>query len=124
MEATNTKSKHRHVFTGIPSFFRACCWQASEGRVPSITGWIRYGYRDAGYQLARHTVELEPYSAETEEWEAQIEELFDAVEAGDREGIWRWYVATYPLCMALVPRKRKQAFIDGVLLAEEEGDLR
>ncbi len=121
--STSTTSKPRHVFTGVPAFFRACCAEAAIGRVYSSRGWIRYGYKDAGYQLACHTGGEIPYTADLDEWETQVQELFDALEAGDRAAIWRWYALTFPRCMALIPRQRRWAFIDGVIEASEEGKI-
>jgi hypothetical protein len=119
----NTIEKHHHVFTGVPTFFRACCSEAAKGRVWSSSGWIRYGYQEAGYQLARHTGELSPDTADFDDWEDQMDWLFTALINSNRSAVLRWYEKTYPVCMALVPRKRRSAFVDGVIEASEEGEI-
>lgn len=118
-----TKVKHHHVFEGVPTFFRACCSEATLGKVWSSQGWTRYGYKDVGYHLARSTGGLIPYSADLDEWGEQVEGLFDALSVNDREAVWRWYARTYPKCMALVPTKRRRAFVDGVFEASEKGEI-
>jgi hypothetical protein len=118
-----TIAKHHHVFDGVPTFFRASCSEAALGRVWSSQGWIRYGYREVGNNLARSTGGLLPYSADLDEWGEQVQELLNALSANDREAVWRWYARIFPKCMALVPAKRRAAFVDGVFEASEEDEI-
>ena len=102
------------VFSGVPSFFRACCRDASYGG--------SLGYEHAGHELCRHVSRLSPYHIEDCDWEIECDGLDQQIEAGDREGVLAWFVAHYPRCMALVPCRRRRSFIRGVFaMAEEYG---
>ena len=101
-----------HVYEGVPAFFVGHCHEASQGG--------KHSFRDVGYHFARATGGMPPCSASDSDWAAQVEELTDLANLEDRLGVWRWYTRTYPECMKLVPSKRKEAFIDGVLRANEE----
>jgi hypothetical protein len=46
--------------TGVPSFFRYACLEASRGR--------RSTYRNAARELALHLIDQAPYDAEAGEW--------------------------------------------------------
>jgi hypothetical protein len=98
------------VFRGVPSFFRACCWEASKQR---------YGldYTHPGRELARAVRGLEPYDVEPDDWERDCDYLDFLVEEGERDRALAWFVEhypRYPRCLALVPTRRRAKFIDGV----------
>src|SRR5262245_61940516 len=56
-------------FTGVPSFFHARCWEASQGGTNT--------YADAAWHLAIHIgdSDLMPYDADVDEWEVYVEQL-------------------------------------------------
>jgi len=102
-------------FCGVPTFFRAHCWIASRGG--------RESYSSAGYHLAIHLGSLKSFDYEDPaQFEARLEYLRALLIAADRKAAIRWFVEEYPACMSLVPRRRRQVFLDGVLSAlEKEG---
>jgi hypothetical protein len=105
----------RFVFWGRPSYFRACCSEASRGGAS--------GYHHPGHELARHLDGEIPYTAEDEEWEAECELLYALVRCDDRDGAERWFVEHFPKCMVLVPRRRRSSFLDGVFAMLAEFDI-
>lgn len=105
----------RPAHTGVPGFFRTCCYEASMGG--------NNGYAAAGWHLGIHTGEQQPYDAEDDEWEQMIGELTNALDADDDAAVWRWYATTFPKCAALVPSRRRSRFVSGVKQAYEDGRL-
>lgn len=103
------------VHTGIPSFFRALCYEASSGG--------EHSYKWAGYHLALHTYDQRPYDMDDDEWEKELKTLGALIDEGNRDGICEWYRKIYPKAMRLVPSRRKEIFVDGVLEAVEAGDM-
>lgn len=105
----------RAEFSGIPSFFRACCREASYGGV--------LGYDHAGHELHRHIRSLAPYSIEDDDWQDnECDALDRLIEADDRDGVIAWFVGHYPRCMALIPCRRRETFLRGVFaMAAERG---
>jgi hypothetical protein len=98
----------RHlVFRGCPKYFRVVCLEASCGAL--------HGYDSAGRELARHIESHAPDLESALEWEAARSKLDAAVRANDRREVERWYVVHYPSCMRLVPRRRRAAFVRGVI---------
>lgn len=105
------------IFTGVPSFFRCCCRDVSRGRIDA-------SYSHPGYELARHLSRLVPYEAEFQEWLDILEaELWPLIESRDDEAVIKWLLEHYPRCMALVPRRRRDAFLQGFYqrMIEDEG---
>jgi hypothetical protein len=119
---------------GVPTFFRASCWEASRGG--------EWGYRGPGYTLARHLAAQAPSAMNEDEWARELEALgaildgffpagFDTIDdpdelAEDEEvsaPILRWFDQHYPKCMKLVPRRRRRQFVAGVLAAARDGKL-
>ena len=105
----------RPTHKGVPTFFRVLCLTASQGGTHS--------YQEAGYHLASTTDSEMPFETDEDEWAENLQELEDFIINQDRDGIWRWYRQTYTRAMALVPIRRKDSFVDGVLEAFEEGRL-
>ena len=99
---------------GVPTYFRVSCLEAQKGGDG--------GYGNPGYALASHLYEL-PDDTEGDEWLDQVERLIGFLEAGEDEVAWDWFVSRYPRAMELVPRRRKDSFIEGVQRAHEDGKV-
>ncbi len=93
-------------FTGVPCFFRGCCHTARQGG--------DCGYQTAGRELMRHYRSLAPHEYCDQEWSEICDQLDTAIAAGDLKTAEAWFVARYPLCMALVPKRRRGSFMKGV----------
>ena len=114
-------------FQGVPTYFRARCMTARRGGAGS--------YSDAGWHLAIHLHEHQPYAMERDEWSEAINELTDLLADALSEGstpdevtetestmlAWEWVARHMPRCAALVPKKRRMKFVGGVLQAFEDG---
>jgi len=65
--------------------------------------------------LTRNLETLEPDDIEdSDEWMGLIEDLWNQIEEDEYDGAWRWYIQYFPKCMALVPKRRKEQFVNGV----------
>lgn len=106
-------SRPSGVHTGVPGFFRACCWEATRGGTN--------GYFNAGWALANAIGSESPYDLETEDWQEEVETLKSLLANGDDEGVWNWYRRHYPRAMTLVPARRREQFVAGVHQAWEDG---
>jgi hypothetical protein len=111
METTVTRPSHG----GVPTFFRALCFTASQGGTHS--------YKDAGYSFGMATEGEIPSDANWDEWNKMLEGVRRYIEKKDREGIWQWYRRVYPHAMELVPNRKKDVFVDGILEAYDNGKL-
>jgi hypothetical protein len=96
-----------HQFRGVPSFFRACCRDAAQQN-------HRLDYSNAGYHLARHLLRLAPLETEFDKWANEVDALWRLCELSDVDTVIRWFVDRYPRCMALVPKRRRRKFAQGV----------
>lgn len=103
------------VFRSVPSFFRKCCATASAGRQPS--------YADAGYHLTLHIAALEPYEAEEGQWVSEVRELWNLASSQNEAEVLRWFLARFPACMGMVPKRRRQNFVAGIYQALNRSDL-
>jgi hypothetical protein len=106
------------VFSGVPSFFRAGCAEARR----QLGG---LDYSSPGYHLMLHVRDQQPYDANSDEWEAEIERLCALLEAEKIEQVVEWFVDHFPRCMALVPKRRRLKFTEGVMasfLVNETGE--
>ena len=103
MQATSS-----FVFRGVPTFFRCCCIEAARQH---------YGldYSNPGYHLMLHLADQSPDEASPEEWEREIESLHSLLEAESIDSAIDWFVDHYPRCMALIPKRRRLKFIEGVV---------
>ena len=101
--------------TGVPTFFRGCCYEASQGGAKT--------YRNAAWHLAIHLNDQVPYDTELDDWQNHIEELRAACDEQDQEEIWHWFKRDYTKCMQLIPNRRKKPFVNGVLDAYAEGRI-
>jgi len=121
-------------FGGVPTYFRACCWEASQGGAT--------GYKRPAYELARHLAHEQPYEMGDDEWSAELQELADllmpeapdrpttpgglsmiAYELRDDEAVWAWFEEHYPRCMKLIPRRRRKQFVEGVYECADNDDI-
>ncbi len=98
-------------FRGVPTYFRACCMEASRGG--------SLGYDHPAYHLSIHLDSEIPWEADLDGWSEEIERLLEHLENQDDDGIWEWFTEHYPACMKLVPRRRWKQFVQGVHLAYE-----
>lgn len=101
------------VFTGVPSYFRASCYEVASRR-------LNVGYEYAGQQLARHLERLAPYDLDEDDWLGRLESLDEAIDGGDREGVMAFLLHHFPRCMALVPARRRDRVVAGVFEYAEE----
>jgi len=101
--------------SGVPTFFRACCLEASEGR--------QFTYAHPGYHLALHLHSQQPYDLAEEEWTKEIEYLCRLLDSDDVEGAWNWFCEHFPKCMKLVPKRRLGQFVAGVSEAYADGRI-
>lgn len=100
------------AFRGLPTFFVACCDTAKQGGSMSYAG--------AGEALYRGTGTLVPQAYDYDEWQEELERLDGLIEAGDDSAVIGWFEERYPRCMALVPARRRQNFLEGVYRISEE----
>jgi hypothetical protein len=100
--------------TGCPTYFKACCHEASQGG--------ELGYKRPARELSRHLASEVPYDISDEDWRDELEELSNllAVTRPDGDAVWSWFVTHYPRCMELIPKRRRDQFLDGVYQAYEE----
>lgn len=96
-------------FSGVPSFFRACC---QDGMLSGS-----FGYDSAGRELARHLCKLIPIELDYAEWVHEIECLRPHVEASNGKEVLRWFFARFPRCMAFVPKRRRGSFLRGAYMS-------
>jgi hypothetical protein len=94
-------------FSGIPGFFKASCCNARIGGSS--------GYESAGRELARHLEDLIPHDLldESEVWAEEIKLLRPHVEASNDQEVLRWFIARFPNCIAMVPKRRRGSFLHG-----------
>ena len=105
----------RGVHGGTPSFFRAACHTAAQGGAS--------GYASAGWHLATSVGGESPYDLELDDWVEEIDVLLGLAAEDDRDGVWAWFARHYPKAMTLVPARRRDRFVEGVLRAWEEGRI-
>lgn len=98
--------------TGVPTFFRACCHEASQGN--------EWTYAHPGYHLAIHLWGQQPYDMDDDQWAKETDRLTNALDHQDDDAVWNWFKEHFPKCMKLVPTRRKAQFVAGVRQAYEE----
>lgn len=103
----------RGVHGGVPTFFRALCFEASHGGAS--------GYEGAARALAGAIAGSQaPYDVEDDEWEQEIAVLKGLLKNDDEVGVWIWFRRHYPACIKLVPVRRREQFVAGVRRAYEK----
>jgi hypothetical protein len=50
-----------------------------------------------------------------EEWSEQVDQMVAFAADGDADAVWGWFADHYPRCMALVPARRRDQFVKGVI---------
>jgi uncharacterized protein (DUF1778 family) len=98
-----------------PAFFRALCQTAQAG------GEAGYGFALTGALPAEV-----PYELDWNEWGEQLDVL-EALLAARRDGaaVESWFATNLPRCIALVPKRRRVRFVQGVRNRfEKDGGLR
>jgi Holliday junction resolvase RusA-like endonuclease len=98
--------------SGVPTFFHACCHEASSGH--------QYTYAHPGYHLAIHLSSQQPYDLAEVVWAEKVKQLCSFLDKSDNEGAWNWFCEHFPKCMKLVPKRRMDQFIAGVVQAYED----
>ena len=96
----------------MPSFFRAGCLEASQGGTNT--------YATPAWHLAIHLDQQSPYDVDQDEWSNEIDKLLELCAKEDEGTIWQWFTDHYPKCMELVPDRRKDQFVKGILQAYED----
>lgn len=98
--------------SGVPTFFHACCREASIGS--------QFTYAHPGYHLAIHLRDQQPYDIEEDEWDLRIEKLCHLLDDSDVKGAGNWFREHFPKSMKLVPERRMDQFIGGVRRAYDD----
>jgi hypothetical protein len=98
-----------------PTWFLASCHEAKQGGTN--------GYYWPGYKLASALGSHQPYEVETDDWADEIERLNTLAQRNEREAVAEWFQAYLPRCLALVPVRRREQFLDGIFQAAEEGKI-
>lgn len=91
------------AFNGIPSFFRCACQTAMQGGAR--------GYGLASEALAQKVSRLIPYELDQQEWMVELGSLETRLR--DDQYVSAWLTDHFPRCVALVPRRRRNAFFKG-----------
>jgi hypothetical protein len=105
----------RGVHSGVPSFFKACCFEAARGG----TG----GYDVPGWHLTAALGGQAPYDLDEDEWHDELEKLEQLLSGDDDNAVFAWFEQHYPRCMVLIPARRREQFVVGVRRAHEDGRL-
>ncbi len=101
------------VFYGVPGYFRGCCRTARAGG--------REGYSLPGYHLGLHVMEHVPDVSEAGDHETAVRLLCRHLEADDIDAAWSWIAERLPGCAAMIPPRRREAFLRGLARAHAEG---
>lgn len=112
---------------GVPAFFRACCETARAGGTN--------GYTLAGYHLARRLDQIIPVGIEHDEWIERLERLEELIWPNDPlmrhtktiarsgyEQVAVWFDHQFPVCMKMIPKRRRDRFVFGVVECVRETD--
>jgi hypothetical protein len=114
VEKMDVTSLTGRVFQGVPSFFRALCFEATRGG--------ESGYSGAGWALL-HNLPTLVEGDTNEDIGAKLDEL--AIHLRDREdlAVIDWLKRELPRCMDLVPTRRRDQFLNGIYESwENEGE--
>ena len=113
MENKQIKEFRGEPSNACPSFFRACCVEARKGGTHS--------YREAGWHLSIHLDEqIDDPRAMDELTEIIDNELIPMDEISADRVILVWFGHYLPLCMQLVPKRRRGSFVKGFWQAVED----
>lgn len=100
-------------FGGVPSYFRGCCMEATQGGT--------MGYFSPAWHLTIHLDTSMPYDMDEDDWADELAQLREHSRERNDDCVWQWFHEHYPKCMALVPKRRKEQFLKGVYEAIDEG---
>lgn len=95
------------VHGGCPSWFRASCHSAGQGG--------RNSYRRVGQSLLRGLASEVPYDSDWDEWYGALDDLDTTLAKGDADAALVWFDVHLPRLMTLVPARRRDVFISGVV---------
>jgi hypothetical protein len=112
---TNSEIRVRGIHGGVPSFFRASCYTAAGGGSDS--------YANAGWNLANSLGTQVPDDIELDEWVDEVDVLCQLAADDDRQAIRRWFEQHFPRAMAIVPPRRRDQFVAGVIRAWDDGRI-
>lgn len=103
------------VMHGVPTFFKALCYEASQGG--------GYSYRDVGRKLASSIASFIPDDLGYDEWDEKVQELGKALTKSDTwDDALEWFEHYIPKCWKLIPKRKQVHFAEGAAeFAEEEG---
>jgi len=118
---TTQKPKGRGA---CPTWFVATCHEATQGGAG--------GYKSVGYALAKGLASVQDWDKAVEEWQEALDQLGKMVSGvgswghrgtPDDEKVWGWFEKHLPRCVALIPRRRRQAFLAGVYQAAADESI-
>jgi hypothetical protein len=99
-------------YGACPTFFLARCRESREGG--------SRGYLDAGYTIAGALPGLGPDDIEEDRWSGEIDRLNGLIDERDDVAILDWFGRFLPRCLALIPRRRRRNFLEGLYRHSED----
>lgn len=110
--STTSVNVPRGIHTGIPAYFRGwCCTASHPGNL---------GYEQVGYQLAGVIGHEIPWDIEDDEWSKEICEFQSLLSESNKDAALNWLMSHYPMMMKLIPGKRREQLMAGVMRAFED----
>lgn len=101
----NTARVPETVFQGVPTFFRAACFEAKQGG--------ENGYYGTGWALLHNLSTLVEGDSDADQ-QAKLGELAVLLDdQSDESAVLDWFKREFPRCMALVPTRRRGRFVKG-----------
>jgi hypothetical protein len=74
-----------------------------------------------GWHLANSLGTQVPYDVELDEWAEEVDALCKLAAEEDRSAIRGWFEQHFPAAMELVPTRRRDQFVSGVIKAWDDG---
>ena len=119
IESRPPKQSKPHA--GVSTFFRALCQEAGQGG--------SFGFRAVGHQFAKALgSEVPPAVRSLDEWQDDLNALAETLEPTRSwepttltrrpalvDAIWGWFTKHYPNAMKLVPARRRDQFLIGIV---------
>ena len=99
-------------------------WRPGDPKRHEASFGRQYTYAHPGYHLAIHLGSQQPYDLEEEEWSENVKRLCGFLHIGEQEEVWNWFFEHFPKCMKLVPKRRMDPFVRGVVQAYEDGRIK
>lgn len=110
-----SKNPPRGQHGGVAGWFRAMCAGAAQGG--------HNGYEFPAYRLATSLGTEMPDDVDVQEWIEIVDGLKKVLAAGNNNAVLLWFHVRYPKWLALIPSRRRDQFIHGVLRAYEDGQV-